>query len=156
MKTEKAVRDMLDQTLTDTLTAHRLYFIHDQIATNWGHEFLARHFRNQTEAALHSSQAVVQRILALKGFPNINSMHMVQNGETCRQQLQLQHDFETKLIKNLSRRIQLCIDHDDQKTRNLLNEILEISKRQIEWLETQRQKIRDIGVDSYLMEYAHA
>ncbi len=148
--------DMLDKTLTDQLTAHRLYFIHYQISNNWGYKHLSQRFKEETELSLHHAESIIQRILYFENFPNINQMHMVQNGETCRQQLQLQHDFETKHIKNLKNHIPLCVDQSDLETRELLDEILKTSEQQIDWMETQCQRIRDIGVESYLLEYSHA
>ena len=49
----------------------------------------------------------------------------------------------------------LCTQQGDHGTRELLEEILSGEEEHADWVETQLETIRQIGVDLYLAQHIH-
>ncbi|MBI4390135.1 MAG: bacterioferritin [Nitrospinae bacterium] len=153
MKGDKAVLEMLDALLTAELTAHNLYFAQHYMQEHWGYKKLADHAKEDAALELHHSEEVIKRTLYFDGTPNMNKIDPVSLGGTCEEQLKIQYDFECKHVANLKNYVKLCMDKNDFGTKELLDEILVESEGQCLWLETQFQRIRDVGIQNYLAEH---
>ena len=156
MKGEQEVLDMLGKMLTAELTAHNLYFVQYQMQENWGYKKLAAHVKEDAELELHHAEEIIQRILYFDGSPDMNKIDKIQVGNSCEQHLKEQYEFECVHVGNLKDYIKLCFDKKDFGTKELLDKILEESEQQCDWLETQFQRIKDIGIENYLTEHMHS
>lgn len=155
MKGDKKVLDMLGKMLTAELTAHNLYFVQYQMQENWGYKKLASHVKEDAGLELHHAEEIIQRTLYLDGNPNMNKIDPIDAGNSVEEQLKKQYDFECEHVGNVKDYIKLCMDQKDFGTKELLDEILEESEQQCDWLETQFQRIKDIGIKNYLAEHMH-
>mgnify|MGYP001166220526 FL=1 len=155
MKGQKEILGMLGELLTAELTAHNLYFVQWQMQENWGYKKLAAHAKEDAHLELHHAEEVIQRILYFDGSPDMNQIDKISVGDSCEAHLNEQYEFECAHVENLKGYIKLCIDKKDFGTKELLDEILEESEEQCDWLETQFQRIKDIGVQNYLTEHMH-
>jgi bacterioferritin len=155
MKGDKEILDMLGKMLTAELTAHNLYFVQHQMMDNWGYKKLANHIKEDAAMELHHAEEIIQRTLYFDTTPNMNKIDSINPGNNVEEQLKIQYDFETKHVGDLQNYLKLCNEKKDFGTKEQLDEILVESEEQVNWLETQFNRIKDIGIQNYLTEHMH-
>ncbi|WP_242346193.1 bacterioferritin [Anaeromyxobacter terrae] len=152
MKADPAIIDLLNQVLTNELTAVNQYFLHARICENWGYERLFEKFRHESVDEMKDADALIARILYLEGLPNVQRYNKVNVGESVLEMFQLDLALETDAIGALNRGIALCRDKADNGSAELLEHILEGEEEHADWLETQLEAIDQIGAQNYLAE----
>ena len=85
----------------------------------------------------------------------ISSIDSVRVGETVPEQFELDLATERESIKRLNDGIATCVRVGDNGTRELLAHLLVDEEEHADWLETQLEAIRQIGVENYLTEQLH-
>ena len=98
---------------------------------------------------------VIDRILYFDGTPNMQRLYPVRVGETVAEQLQLDVELEYAAVERLNDGIAVCVAKGDNGTRELLADILVSEEDHIDWLETQQETIRQIGLEAYLAQQLH-
>ena len=76
-------------------------------------------------------------------------------GDDVETQLNNQYTIESKHVKRLNKLIALCQNKNDYGTKEVLDDILEETEESCDWLETQFNRIKDIGIKPYLAEHMH-
>jgi bacterioferritin len=79
----------------------------------------------------------------------------VRVGETVPEQFQVDLELEYEAVERLNRGITLTVERADNGTRELLAEILVAEEDHVDWLETQQETIRQVGLEQYLAEQIH-
>jgi len=156
MKGDKNIIEALNEILTAELTAINIYFLHYRMQENWGYDKLAQHSREESMCEMKHADAVIERILYFDGTPNLARYDEVLVGGNCEDQLKNQYKIETEHVDRLKKHIQLCHDKKDFGTKELLDHILKETEDACDWLETQFQRIKDIGIENYLTEHIHS
>ncbi len=82
-------------------------------------------------------------------------MDPVNPGDHVEEPLKIQYDYETRPVADLQNYLKRCNDKRDFGTKEQLDEILVESEEQVDWLETQFNRIQDIGIQNYLTEHMH-
>ena len=155
MKGNKQIIDALNDVLMAELTSINIYYIHYRMQDNWGFKKLAHHAREESMGEMKHADQMIERILYLEGVPNMAKYDTVLVGDTCEKQLKNQYSIETKHVKRLQKHISLCISKSDYGTKEILDSILEETEEQCDYLETQFQRIKDVGIQNYLAEHMH-
>lgn len=155
MQGDAEIIELLNEVLTAELTAINQYFIHAKMCDNWGYHRLAEHGRHESIDEMKHADIVIDRILFFDGVPNMQRLFPVRVGETVAEQLQVDVELEYAAVERLNRGIALAIDKGDHGTRELLASILVSEEDHIDWLETQQETIRQIGVEQYLAQQLH-
>jgi bacterioferritin len=155
MQGDAEILDILNDVLTAELTAINQYFIHAKMCHNWGYERLAEHGRNESIDEMKHADIVIDRILYFDGTPNMQRLYPVRVGETVAEQLQLDVELEYAAVDRLNTGIAVCVAKGDNGTRELLAEILVSEEDHIDWIETQQETIRQIGLERYLAQQLH-
>jgi bacterioferritin len=155
MQSDAEIIDLLNEVLTAELTAINQYFIHAKMCENWGYLRLYEHGRAESIDEMKHADVVIERILYFDGVPNMQRLGAVRVGETVPEQLQLDADLEYAAVERLNRGIALAVAKGDNGTRDLLADILVSEEDHIDWLETQQETIRQIGVEHYLAQQLH-
>ena len=83
-------------------------------------------------------------------------LYPVRVGETVAEQFQLDLELEYAAIKRLNDGIAVCVATGDNATRELLEGILVSEEEHTDWLETQQETIRQIGLEAYLAQQMHS
>ena len=152
MKGNDDVLTILNEVLTGELTAINQYFVHAKMCDNWGYQRLASHTRDESIDEMKHAERIIERILYFEGTPNMQRLFPVRVGETVQEQLQLDLAVEYEAIPRLNRGIALCVEVGDNGTREMLAEILVSEEEHVDWLETQLETIRQIGMEHYLAQ----
>ena len=150
MKGNPDVVELLNEVLTAELTAINQYFVDAKMCESWGYRRLAEHIRNDSLEEMRDAEALIDRILYLKGVPNLQRLGSVRVGETVPEKLNLGLAVEREAIERLNRGIALCAEQGDNGSRELLEKILAGEEEHADWLETQLQLIADVGQANYL------
>ena len=152
MKGHAEVIDLLNELLTNELTAINQYFIHAKLCANWGYKKLAAKVRAESIDEMKHADEVIGRILLLGGVPNMQRMSPVRVGEDPIEQHKLDLAIEYDARDRLNRGIAKCREKGDEGTRVLLDRILADEEGGIDWLEAQLELIRQIGEQLYLAQ----
>jgi len=153
MKGDSAVIEGLNEILTAELTAINIYYIHYKMEKDWGYDKLAEHAREESMGEMKHADAIIDRILYLDGVPNMSRYDTVLVGDTCEEQLKNQYVIEKDHVERLKKIIRLSLDKNDFGTKEMLDGILTDTEESCDWLETQFQRISDIGIENYLAEH---
>ena len=152
MKGDPGVIDLLNEVLTNELTAINQYFIHARMCENWGYQRLYHLNRHESIDEMKHADQVIERVLYLEGIPNMQRLSKVNIGENVPEQLRLDLELEGHAIPVLNRGIELCRTAGDNGTADLLEDILEDEEEHANWLEAQLLLIEQVGAQNYLAE----
>ena len=155
MQGDADVIELLNEVLTAELTAINQYFIHAKMCDNWGYDRLAvaraRRVDRRDEArrADHRADPLprrrAQHAAAVPGPRRRDRPRAVPGRRRA----------GVRRRRALNRGIALAVERGDNGTRELLADILVSEEDHIDWLETQQETIRQIGLERYLAEQLH-
>jgi bacterioferritin len=149
---DQEIIDILNEVLTAELTAVNQYFLHAKMCENWGYRKLAAYVRHESIDEMKHAEQLIDRILYFDGLPNMQRMGPVRIGETVPEQFESDLQGEYQAVERLNRGIALAVAKGDNGTRELLAEILVAEEEHTDWLETQLETIRQIGLELYLSQ----
>ncbi len=152
MKGDKAVINALNDVLMAELTAINIYYIHYKMQEDWGYEKIASHSREESMGEMKHANQMIERILFLDGIPDMQKYDTVLVGDTVEAQLKNQYKIELAHVARLRKHIRTCFDKSDFTSKEVLDKILEETEDSVDWLETQFNRIKDIGIKNYMME----
>ncbi len=152
MKGNDDVILILNEVLCAELTGINQYFIHAMMCKNWRYMKLAEHTRKESIEEMEHAQKVIERILYLDGVPNMQKYMKINVGATVPEQHAFDLELEKQAVERLNRGVALCVGKGDNGTRALLEKILTDEEEHVDWLESQLEQIRTIGVENYLSQ----
>ena len=152
MKAKEGVLERLNGVLTNELTAINQYFVHSEMCRNWGYHRLYEAMRDLSIGEMRDAERTIRHILYLEGVPNLQRLGTVRVGEQVLEDLQLDLRQEQEAVSQLSEAIGHCASVADYPTRALLEEMARQEDEHIDWLETQLETIRQVGLENYLTQ----
>jgi bacterioferritin len=152
MKGDAAILDLLNEVLTNELTAVNQYFLHARMVENWGYERLYEKFRAQSIDEMKDADEVIERILYLEGLPNLQRLAKINVGEDVPEMFRLDLEVERTAIAVLNRGIEQCRRAGDNGSAELLEHILEGEEEHANWIEAQLTLLAQVGAAGYLSE----
>jgi bacterioferritin len=152
MKGHPEIIDLLNELLTNELTAINQYFIHAKMCENWGYKRLAKKIRAESIDEMKHADVVISRILFLDGVPNLQRLNKLRVGESVKEQFESDVQLEYAAIKNLNEWITKARALADNATEDLLTKILVSEEEHADWLETQLGLIAQLGEPHYLAQ----
>lgn len=152
MKAKEGIINILNKILTADLTAINQYFVHAKMCANWGYERLHHKVRERSIDEMKDADELIGHILYLEGVPNVQRMNTVQVGETVAEQLKLDLKAEQDMLTLLNEGIVHCAKVTDFTTRHMLEDMAKDVDGHIDWIETQLETIKQVGVENYLAE----
>lgn len=150
MHGDPEIIELLNEVLTNELTAVNQYFLHSRMQRNWGFTQLAEHTYAESIDEMKHADILIERILFLEGHPNVQRLDPVRIGESVPEQFTADMAIEVHAIDALRRGIVLCSSRADTVTRLLLESILSSEEEHIDYLETQLSLLQVLGEAMYL------
>lgn len=150
MQGDKKVIEYLNAVLKGELTAINQYFLHYRMLDNWGTKRLAKAEYAESIDEMKHADVLMERILFLEGLPNLQTLDRLRIGENVEEVIQADLELELEAVKLLREAIPYADSVYDYVTRDLFISILEDEEHHVDFLETQQQMIRDMGIHNYL------
>lgn len=152
MKAKKGVIDLLNTLLTANLTAINQYYVHAKMCGNWGYERLQHKVKERSFDEMKDADELIEHILYLEGVPNVQRLGTVNVGETVPEQFKVDLKAEQEMHKALTDGINHCQNVGDFTTRHKLENMVKDVDEHIDWIETQIETIKQVGLENYLSE----
>ncbi|MBP1148575.1 MULTISPECIES: bacterioferritin [Methylocaldum] len=150
MQGDSTVIDYLNRVLGNELIGINQYFLHARMYRNWGLGELDKHEYDESIGKMKRADKLIERILFLEGLPNLQDLGHLKIGENPEEMLGCDLQLELQSVSLLREAVEFCEKAGDYVSRDLLEEILEDEEEQVDWLETQAELIRKIGLQNYL------
>ncbi|WP_337845545.1 bacterioferritin [Thermus sp.] len=154
MKGHPEVLKSLQERLSEELAAILQYMVHAEMAENWGLKALARHLKAHAMTEMRHAEKHIERILFLEGFPEVSRIGEIKIGKTVEEILFKDYEGELLAVKGYNETMNLAQSLGDNGTRDLVAEILKDEEAHVDWLETQRELLKALGLPNYLQHLA--
>ncbi len=153
MRGDDRVLDYLNRSLRSELTAINQYWLHYRIFDNWGYKDLAKKWREELIEEMHHADRLTARILFLEGFPNLQVLDPLRIGQTVAEILRSDLDTEISARGLYTEAAEYCISAHDLVSKELYDELLIDEEKHIDFLETQLELIKQLGVQLYSQKH---
>ena len=151
MKGNEKIIALLNDFLTDELTAISQYMVHSEMCANWGYKKLHEVTEKRAIDEMKHAEKLIGRILFLEGQPIVSQLNKINIGAAVEAQLKRDLDAEAGAIKDYNDGIRLCLKLGDGGSRELIEANLHDEEEHLDWLETQLDQINQIGLQNYLL-----
>lgn len=150
MQGDAKVIEYLNKALKLELTTINQYFLHAKMFENWG--FKSLHEKEYAESIdeMKHADKLMERILFLEGLPNLQDLDRLMIGENVQECLECDLKAELTAHPVYVEAVAHCESVKDYVSRELFEEILASEEEHIDWLETQLELIKQVGLQNYL------
>jgi bacterioferritin len=149
MKGDPKILQHLNVVLKNELTAINQYFLHARMFGNWGLKSLEEHEKDESIDEMKHADRLIQRILFLDGLPNLQDLGKLLVGESVQECLECDLKLEMAAHVELKAAVVDSEALGDFVSRELFKSILESEEEHIDYLETQLDLIKRIGIENY-------
>ena len=157
-KGNKEIIDILNESLKLELGAVNQYWLHYRLLANWGYTKLAKKERAESIEEMVHADKIIDRIIYLDGFPNLQYVAPLMIGENIKEVLEcdlkgekIAHETYIRgflwTMANNPRVI--CRKHEDYVTMGIFEDLLKDEEGHHDFLETQLDLLARIGVENY-------
>jgi bacterioferritin len=146
------VLESLQEALKAELTAIHQYLLHSKMCQNWGYARLAEYYRHEAAEEMGHAEALMERMLFLRGSPNMTELFAVTECSDVKEQIERDLDLEREALARLNAAIKVATDANDNVSRQLFDKILKDEDEHVDHLEGQLHIIEEIGLKSYLAQ----
>ena len=153
MKSDKDVIEYLNKALRHELTAVNQYWLHYRLLDNWGYKELAKTWRKESIEEMQHSDKLIERIIFLDGFPNMQTLESLHIGKTVKAVLESDLKAELSAHSLYAEAATHCHSVKDYGTRSLFETLMHDEEEHIDFLETQIDLITKIGPELYAQHH---
>ncbi|HEX4284816.1 MAG TPA: bacterioferritin [Terracidiphilus sp.] len=150
MKGNPKVIDQLNRALKDELTAINQYFLHAEMAENWGYVRYSKLIKKQSIDEMRHAEALMERILFLDGMPAMEPMSL-SIGQSVKDMIESDLKLELGAVVSYNEAIRISVENKDNGSRDLFMRLLKDEEGHVDWLEAQVHVIKEIGYERYLI-----
>ncbi len=150
MRGDKKTIDWLNKALKAELTAINQYFLHSRMLKDWGVSKLAKKEYEESIEEMNHADTIIERILFLGGLPNLQDLGKLYIGETVEEILQCDMKLEDIAVPMYRDAVTHCEKVRDYGTRDILQAILIEEENHVDFLETQFDLIKQMGIQNYI------
>jgi bacterioferritin len=150
MKGNPEIIDLLNDALSEELSAINQYFLHSEMCENWGYSKQSAASKKLAMDEMKHAEKLIERMLFLEGKPNMSKYQMLTIGQTVPDQIANDVKLEYGAVALYNKIIEVASKKNDQGTVELLKKILVDEESHVDKLEEMQDGIRDMGVQIYL------
>ena len=150
MKGNSQILKLLNDRLAEELTAISMYMVHSEMCANWGLGKLHQAFEKQAHDEMKHAETLIGRILFLEGTPTVSKLNQMKIGANVTDMIAADEDAEMGAIKGYNDTIAAAVKAGDDGTRELSAKILLDEERHVDWADSQRELIAQMGLQNYL------
>lgn len=149
MKGDKDVIEILNEALKLELGAVNQYWLHFRLLEDWGFTKLAKKERAESIEEMHHADKIIARIIFLEGHPNLQYVAPLMIGQHVKEVLECDLKGEHIAREHYMKGRALCREKEDYVSMELFEDLLEDEESHIDFLETQLDLLKKIGVENY-------
>ncbi len=153
MKGDDKVIEYFNKGLRHELTDINQYWLHYRILDNWGYKALAKKWRSESIEEMEHADKFVARILFLEGFPNMQMLNPLRIGEDVEEVLRADLASEIDARALYLEAAAYCVLINDRVSKNIFEEVTQSEEEHIDFLETQLELIKQLGVALYAQKH---
>ena len=149
MKGDPTVIEYLNKALRHELTAVSQYWLHYRLLNDWGFTKLATKEREESIEEMEHADKLVDRIIFLEGFPNMQQLDPLMIGENIKEILEcdLKAEYSARALYMEARAV--CREKEDYVSMELFEKLMADEEGHIDYIETQLELLNSIGVQNY-------
>ncbi len=151
MKGDKEVIEHLNEALKLELGAVNQYWLHYRLLADWGYTKLAKKERAESLEEMQHADKLIDRIVFLEGHPNLQHVAPLMIGQNIKEVLECDLKGEYIAKDHYMKGRALCRKKEDYVSMELFEELLTDEEGHIDFLETQLDLLKKIGVENYGM-----
>ena len=149
MKGDPKVIEYLNKGLRSELTAVSQYWLHYRLLDNWGLKDLAKKWREESIEEMRHADKFVERIIFLDGFPNMQVLDPLHIGQSVKEILDADLAAEVGARALYQEAATYSHSVKDYVSRDLFEELMKDEEGHIDFLETQLDLVKKLGVELY-------
>jgi bacterioferritin len=153
MKGDPGVIEFLNKALRHELTAVNQYWLHYRLLDNWGYRALAKQWRKESIEEMRHADKLVERIIFLDGFPNMQVLDPLHIGQTVKEVLDCDLAAEISARALYEEAATYCHKVKDYVTRDLFEKLMADEESHIDFLETQLDLVAKLGLELYAQHH---
>src|ERR1700756_1259915 len=153
MRGEPGVVDFLNKALRHELTAINQYWLHYRLLANWGYMSLAKQWRKESIEEMEHADMLVDRIIFLDGFPNMQVLDPLHIGQNVKEVLDCDLAAEMHARELYQEAATHCHAVKDYVTRDMFEKLMHDEEEHIDFLETQLDLVAKLGLELYAQHH---
>ncbi|MBL8573449.1 MAG: bacterioferritin [Hyphomicrobiaceae bacterium] len=153
MKGDTKVLEYLNRGLRSELTAVSQYWLHFRMLDNWGFKDLAKYWRKESIEEMEHADKFIERILFLEGLPNLQVLDPLRIGQDIAEVIAADLAAEVSARALYQEAAAYCETVKDFPSRDLFVKLMTDEEHHIDFLETQQDLIKTIGVQLYAQKH---
>jgi bacterioferritin len=153
MQGDARVIEYLNKGLRSELTAVNQYWLHYRLLNNWGLLEFAKQWRKESIEEMEHADKLVERIIFLDGFPNMQVLDPLHIGQNVKEVLDCDLAAEISARTLYEEAATHCHSVRDYVTRDLFEKLMHDEEEHIDFLETQLDLIGRIGLELYTQKH---
>jgi bacterioferritin len=153
MRGEPGVVDYLNKALRHELTAINQYWLHYRLLDNWGYKSLAKQWRKESIEEMEHADKLVERIIFLDGFPNMQVLDPLHIGQTVKEVLECDLRAELHARALYEEAATHCHSVKDYVSRDVFEKLMHDEEEHIDFLETQLDLVAKLGAELYAQHH---
>jgi bacterioferritin len=150
MKGNPKVIELLNEAIKAELTAINQYWLHYRMLDNWGVKRLAEYERKESIDEMKHADRFSERVLFLDGLPNFQALGRLRIGESVEEILKADLEAEYEAVEMYRNGVAQCEKMGDFVSRDLFAEVLRDEEGHVDFLETQFELIKQMGLPNYI------
>ena len=153
MKGDTKVIEYLNRGLRSELTAVSQYWLHFRMLNDWGYIDLAKFWRKESIEEMNHADRFVDRILFLEGFPNLQELDPLRIGQNVQEIIECDLAAENEARSLYLEAAKYCDSINDRVSKILFEDLATDEEGHIDFLETQLELIKQIGLPLYAQKH---
>jgi bacterioferritin len=153
MKGDAKVIEFLNRGLRHELAAINQYWLHYRLLENWGYRALAKKWRKESMEEMDHADKLIQRIIFLDGFPNLQVLDPLHIGQNVKEVLDCDLAAEMSARALYQEAATHCHSVKDYVTRDLFEKLMHDEEEHIDFLETQLDLVAKLGLELYAQHH---